>query len=97
LAKVLVAACAWAALANRHRFFVAALIRFLPSALIWRLGFGGSTVAGSEGSDSPLIAAEDAIIIDSTGMPIDEVFAKMLMIVQDTRRRLATRRAGRVS
>jgi cytidylate kinase len=33
--------------------------------------------------DSPLIAAEDAIIIDSTGMAIDEVFAKMLMIVRE--------------
>src|ERR1051326_2465277 len=33
--------------------------------------------------DSPLIAAEDAIIIDSTGMAIDDVFAKMMMIVQE--------------
>jgi CMP/dCMP kinase len=33
--------------------------------------------------DSPLIAAEDAIIIDSTGMAIDDVFAKMLMIVHE--------------
>jgi hypothetical protein len=57
LAEVLVAACALAALANRHRFFVAAIIRFLPSALIWRLGLGGSTVVRAEGSDSPLIAA----------------------------------------
>jgi hypothetical protein len=57
LAEVLVAACALAALANHHRFFVAAIIRFLPSALIWRLGLGGSTVVRAEGSDSPLIAA----------------------------------------
>ena len=33
--------------------------------------------------DSPLIAAEDAIIVDSTGMAIDDVFAKMMMIVQE--------------
>src|SRR5437016_333225 len=33
--------------------------------------------------DSPLIAAEDAIIIDSTGMAIDDVFAKMMMIVRE--------------
>lgn len=33
--------------------------------------------------DSPLIAAEDAIIVDSTGMVIDDVFAKMLMIVRE--------------
>ncbi len=33
--------------------------------------------------DSPLIAAEDAIIVDSTGMAIDDVFAKMMMIVRE--------------
>jgi CMP/dCMP kinase len=33
--------------------------------------------------DSPLIAAEDAIIVDSTGMVIDDVFAKMMMIVRE--------------
>lgn len=33
--------------------------------------------------DSPLIAAEDAIIVDSTGMTIDDVFAKMMMIVRE--------------
>jgi cytidylate kinase len=33
--------------------------------------------------DSPLIAAEDAIIVDSTGMDINDVFAKMMMIVQE--------------
>ncbi|HXI25350.1 MAG TPA: (d)CMP kinase [Pyrinomonadaceae bacterium] len=33
--------------------------------------------------DSPLIAAEDAIIVDSTGMDIDDVFAKMMMIVRE--------------
>lgn len=34
-------------------------------------------------ADSPLIAAEDAIIVDSTGMAIDDVFAKMMMIVRE--------------
>lgn len=34
-------------------------------------------------ADSPLVAAEDAIVVDSTGMPIDDVFAKMLMIVKE--------------
>jgi cytidylate kinase len=34
-------------------------------------------------ADSPLIAAEDAIIVDSTGMAIDDVFAKMMTIVQE--------------
>lgn len=33
--------------------------------------------------DSPLMAAEDAIIVDSTGMAIDDVFAKMMMIVRE--------------
>jgi cytidylate kinase len=33
--------------------------------------------------DSPLVAAVDAIIVDSTGMDIDDVFAKMMMIVQE--------------
>jgi cytidylate kinase len=33
--------------------------------------------------DSPLVAAADAIIIDSTGMAIDDVFAKMMMIVRE--------------
>ena len=33
--------------------------------------------------DSPLVAADDAIVIDSTGMPIDDVFAKMMVIVQN--------------
>ena len=33
--------------------------------------------------DSPLVAAEDAIIIDSTGMSIDDVFQKMLAIVKE--------------
>src|SRR5205823_6849096 len=33
--------------------------------------------------DSPLVAAEDAIVIDSTGMPIDDVFQKMLAIVHE--------------
>src|SRR5205823_1708790 len=33
--------------------------------------------------DSPLVAAADAIVIDSTGMPIDDVFQKMLAIVHE--------------
>ena len=33
--------------------------------------------------DSPLVAAEDAIIVDSSGMSIDDVFQKMLMIVKE--------------
>ena len=34
-------------------------------------------------ADSPLVAAEDAIVVDSTGMSIDDVFQKMLMIVKE--------------
>ena len=34
-------------------------------------------------SDSPLVAADDAIHIDSTGMSIDDVFEKMTMIVRE--------------
>jgi CMP/dCMP kinase len=34
-------------------------------------------------ADSPLIAAEDAIRVDSTGMSIDDVFRKMLSIVKE--------------
>jgi CMP/dCMP kinase len=33
--------------------------------------------------DSPLVAADDAIVVDSSGMPIDDVFAKMMMIVKE--------------
>lgn len=33
--------------------------------------------------DSPLVAAEDAIIVDSSGMSIDDVFQKMLLIVKE--------------
>ena len=33
--------------------------------------------------DSPLVVADDAIVIDSTGMPIDDVFAKMMTIVRN--------------
>lgn len=33
--------------------------------------------------DSPLVAADDAIVIDSSGMPIADVFQKMLMIVRE--------------
>jgi cytidylate kinase len=32
-------------------------------------------------ADSPLVAAKDAIVIDSTGQPIDEVFKRMIGIV----------------
>jgi cytidylate kinase len=32
-------------------------------------------------ADSPLVAAEDAIVVDSTGMSIDDVFGKMMAIV----------------
>ena len=33
--------------------------------------------------DSPLVAADDAIIVDSSGMQIDDVFAKMMTIVRE--------------
>ena len=33
--------------------------------------------------DSPLVAAEDAIMVDSTGMSIDDVFQKMMVIVKE--------------
>src|SRR6266404_125622 len=32
--------------------------------------------------DSPLVAAEDAIVIDSTGQPIEEVFQRMMSAVE---------------
>ena len=34
-------------------------------------------------ADSPLVAADDAIVVDSTGMPIDDVFEKMMAIVHE--------------
>lgn len=34
-------------------------------------------------ADSPLVAAEDAIVVDSSGMSIDDVFQKMLAIVKE--------------
>src|ERR1051325_1259678 len=34
-------------------------------------------------ADSPLAAATDAIMVDSTGMSIDDVFAKMMAIVKE--------------
>ena len=34
-------------------------------------------------ADSPLVAAEDSIRIDSTGMSIEDVFEKMMMIVRE--------------
>jgi cytidylate kinase len=33
--------------------------------------------------DSPLLAAADAIVVDSTGMSIDDVFEKMMMFVRE--------------
>jgi len=35
--------------------------------------------------DSPLVAAEDAIVIDSTGQPVEEVFQRMIIIVRESR------------
>ena len=35
--------------------------------------------------DSPLVAAEDAIVIDSTGQSIEQVFQRMLSLVKDRR------------
>src|ERR1039458_6699875 len=46
-----------AAFCKRQRFFVAAMILFIPSSLIRRFGLGASGVAGAGGSDSPLILA----------------------------------------
>jgi cytidylate kinase len=34
-------------------------------------------------ADSPLVAADDAIVIDSTGQPINEVFKRMIAIVRE--------------
>ena len=34
-------------------------------------------------ADSPLVAAEDAIVVDSSGMSIDDVFQKMMVIVKE--------------
>ncbi len=34
-------------------------------------------------ADSPLVAADDAIVVDSTGMSIDDVFQKMMAIVRE--------------
>ena len=33
-------------------------------------------------ADSPLVAADDAIVVDSSGMSIDDVFEKMMIIVR---------------
>jgi cytidylate kinase len=33
-------------------------------------------------ADSPLKVADDAIVVDSTGLSIDEVFAKMMALVE---------------
>ena len=54
------AGCAFAAfsaLTFAQRRFVAAMIFLMPSALIRRLGFGGSGEAGDDGSAVPLMAA----------------------------------------
>ncbi len=45
------------AFCNRQRFFVAAMILFMPSSLMRRSGFSGSGVVGADGSDSPRILA----------------------------------------
>src|SRR5207302_2342379 len=37
-------------------------------------------------ADSPLIAAKDAIVIDSSGQSIDEVFQRMMRMVQEKQR-----------
>ena len=49
-----------AALCKRQRFFVAAMILFMPSALIRRLGLGGFAVVADGSSISPLILAHRA-------------------------------------
>jgi len=36
-------------------------------------------------TDSPLVAAEDAIVIDSTGQPVEGVFQRMITIVRESR------------
>ncbi len=36
-------------------------------------------------ADSPLKAADDAILIDSTGLAIDEVFEKMMAAIEEKR------------
>jgi hypothetical protein len=48
-----VSCCALAALTVVHRFLVAAMILARPALLILRFGFGGGSVAGADGSDSP--------------------------------------------
>ena len=37
-------------------------------------------------ADSPLVAADDAIIVDSTGLSIQEVFEKMMREVASRKR-----------
>ena len=34
-------------------------------------------------ADSPLVAADDAIVVDSTGLSIEEVFQKMMTAVEE--------------
>jgi CMP/dCMP kinase len=41
--------------------------------------------------DSPLVAAEDAIVIDSTGQPIEEVFQRMMSIVRKKQAAITTK------
>jgi len=38
-------------------------------------------------ADSPLVAADDAIVVDSTGLSIDEVFQKMMAAVNERKKR----------
>ena len=49
-----------AALCKRQRFFVAAIILFMPSALIRRLGLGGFDLGADRDSLTPLILAHRA-------------------------------------
>ena len=41
--------------------------------------------------DSPLVAAPDAIVIDSTGVPIGQVFQRMMTVVRERRRDAVSR------
>src|ERR1039458_9441673 len=56
-----------AAFCKRQRFFVAAMILFIPSSLIRRFAFGA--LAGADGSDSPLILAHRFLCCDCHPSP----------------------------
>jgi cytidylate kinase len=43
-------------------------------------------------ADSPLKAADDAIVVDSTGLSVDEVFEKMMADIRAKARHRATER-----